>query len=111
MNPVAEPVWDAPLASGWIRLRAADRARPQVLDSLLAVGVLAAAIADLFEQEERGLFGVQEVPAWVVVINAAALALPLVWRRAPRSRSSASCSGSARRSGRRDWRCAAISAS
>ncbi|MDV9169696.1 sensor histidine kinase, partial [Streptomyces sp. W16] len=81
MNPVAEPVWDQPLASSWIRLRSADRARPQVLDSLLAAGVLAAAIADLFEQEERGLFGVQGVPAWVVVINAAALALPLVWRR------------------------------
>jgi signal transduction histidine kinase len=81
MNSVAEPVWDQPLASGWIRLRAADRARPQVLDSLLAAGVLAAAIADLFDQEERGLFGVQGVSAWVVVMNAAALALPLVWRR------------------------------
>jgi signal transduction histidine kinase len=81
MNSVADPVWATPLASGWIRFRAADRARPQVLDSLLAAGVLAAAIADLLDHEERGLFGVQGVAGWVVVANAAALALPLVWRR------------------------------
>jgi len=81
MNSVADPVWNQPLAGGWIRFRAADRARPQVLDSLLAAGVLAAAIADLFEQEERGLFRVQGVPVWAVLTSAAALALPLVWRR------------------------------
>ncbi|MGW0707871.1 sensor histidine kinase [Streptomyces sp. NPDC002643] len=81
MNSVAEPVWAQPLESGWIRFRAADRSRPQILDSLLAAGVLAAAIADLFEEEERGLFGVQGASAWVVVMNALALALPLVWRR------------------------------
>lgn len=81
MKSVAEPVWAQPMAGGWIRFRAADRSRPQVLDSLLAAAVLATAIADLFEGEERGLFGVQGVPAWVVVTNALALALPLVWRR------------------------------
>jgi signal transduction histidine kinase len=64
-----------------MRFRVAERIRPRILDSLLAAVVLASAVADLFEHEERGLFGVQGVPAWAVVAGAVALALPLVWRR------------------------------
>lgn len=82
MNAVSDPPpWDHPLARGWMRLRAADRARPQVLDSLLALLVLGAGIGDLFRGDHRDLFGVQSVPTWVIPVTAAALALPLVWRR------------------------------
>ncbi|MEY9874007.1 signal transduction histidine kinase [Streptacidiphilus sp. MAP12-33] len=85
-NPTPDPLWahlaDHPLARGWLRARSADRAHPQVLDSLIALFVLLIGLADLFHDgEHRTLFGLNSAPAWVIALTAAAQALPLAWRR------------------------------
>src|SRR5579859_5097493 len=81
-DPLWEHLAEHPVARGWLRLRAADRAHPQVLDSVIALFVLLIGLADLFRDgEHHTLFGVNSVPLWVSALTAAAQAVPLGWRR------------------------------
>ncbi|MFC5906862.1 sensor histidine kinase [Streptacidiphilus monticola] len=81
----ADPLWDHlaqhPAARGWLRVRAADRAHPRVLDSFVALFVLLIGLKDLFGDEHHTLFGLNSVPLWVTALTAAAQAVPLRWRR------------------------------
>ncbi|WP_063774116.1 sensor histidine kinase [Streptacidiphilus rugosus] len=83
MDISTDPLWDHPVARGWLRVRAFDRAHPQVLDSCIALFVLLVGLADLFRGggEHHELFGQRAVAVWVIPLTAAAQALPLVWRR------------------------------
>ncbi|WP_370067305.1 sensor histidine kinase [Streptacidiphilus sp. MAP5-3] len=81
MSGTTDPLWDHPLARAWLRVRAFDRARPQLLDSLIAAFVLLIGVAGLFRGEHDDLFGMRSVPVWVIPVTAAAQAVPLVWRR------------------------------
>jgi signal transduction histidine kinase len=81
-----DPLWDHlaqhPAARGWLRVRAADRAHPQVLDSFVALFVLLIGLRDLFHGgEHQTLFGVNSVPWGVSALTAVAQAVPLGWRR------------------------------
>jgi signal transduction histidine kinase len=85
-TPGTDPLWDHladhPVARGWLRVRAADRAHPQVLDGFIALFVLLIGLVDLFRNgEHRSLFGLNTEPTWVLALTAAAQALPLVRRR------------------------------
>ncbi|SEL40333.1 sensor histidine kinase [Streptacidiphilus jiangxiensis] len=85
-TPGTDPLWDHladhPVARGWLRVRAADRAHPQVLDGFVATFVLLIGLVDLFRNGEyRSLFGLNTEPTWVLALTAAAQALPLVRRR------------------------------
>ncbi|WP_063770165.1 sensor histidine kinase [Streptacidiphilus melanogenes] len=81
-DPLWEHLAEHPVARGWLRVRAADRAHPQVLDSFVALFVLLTGLADLFRDgEHHTLFGVNSVPLWVSALTAVAQAAPLGWRR------------------------------
>jgi signal transduction histidine kinase len=81
-DPLWEHLAEHPVARGWLRVRAADRAHPQVLDSFVALFVLLIGLADLFRDgEHHTLFGVNSVPLWVSALTAVAQSVPLGWRR------------------------------
>ncbi|RAG87687.1 sensor histidine kinase [Streptacidiphilus pinicola] len=82
----SDPLWDHlaehAVARVWMRVRAADRRHPQVLDSVIALFVLLIGLRDLYHGgEHQTLFGVNSVPLWVSTLTAVAQAVPLAFRR------------------------------
>ncbi|MFE3141327.1 sensor histidine kinase [Streptomyces scopuliridis] len=96
--PELDALWSSPLvrrAAGTARrLRRVSREHPVLLDSLLALAVLAIGLGNLFLPEGRDREGgrhgsfassltlaEQQVPLALILVSLAGQALPLVWRR------------------------------